>query len=219
MGNYTQSVGEKYFEAYRAELLSPEIGRRKADKLNPYLDPSWSIVDFGCSAGQITANLRVREKVGVEINEPAVRMARDVQGLHVVGSLDELPNSTYDAVVTHHVLEHVPEAFAILGNVARVLKPGGRLIIVVPGESSSYSGHNHWRPEINKHLYSWTPLTLGNLCVAAGFVIEVARTLPYTEPSRYLGPVRNWRVSRQLMGKLRELLRGENEILLVAHKP
>jgi len=216
---YTGKAGQEYFDAYRAELLSPEIGQRKADKLNAYLDPSWSIVDFGCSAGQITAKLKVREKVGVEVSEAAVRVAREAHGLQVVRTLDELPASTYDAVVTHHVLEHVVDPIRILLAFQRILKSAGKAIIVVPGEAAWYPGHNHWREEINKHLFSWTPLTLGNLCVSAGFVVDVAKPLTYTEPSRYFGPLRHLPMSRKVMGRLRQYIRGENEVLLVAHKP
>ena len=219
MSNYTGKAGEAYFDCYRAELLSPEIGQRKAEKLNQFLDPSWSIVDFGCSAGQITKNLHAREKVGVEINEPAVRAARQMQGLRVVSSLDELPGSAFDAVVTHHVLEHVAQPFEVLSGFRRVLKPNGRAVLVVPGESPWYARHRGWREEVNKHLFSWTPLTLGNLCVAAGLVVDVAKPLTYTAPSKFLGPFNNAPHSGRVMGQLRQWVQGENEVLVVAHKP
>lgn len=43
----------------------------------------------------------------------------------------DLPDASYDVVVGSHVLEHVNDALAI-GELHRVLRPGGRLIAMVP---------------------------------------------------------------------------------------
>ena len=217
--NYTGETGRAYFERFQSEFLSADIGRRKAAKLNAFLQPSWSIVDFGCSAGQITALLAVREKVGVEINETAAKFAHETHKLRVVASLSELADGVYDAVVTHHVLEHVTDPVSVLAQFRRVLKPGGRAVIVVPAEAAWYRRHNHWRDEINKHLYSWTPLSLGNLCTAVGLNVETAMPATYTEPSRFLGPLNRLPYSGRLMGLLRQVLKGESEIVVVASKP
>lgn len=216
---YTAAAGQRYFDTYKSELLSQEIGQRKAAKLNPYLDPSWSIADFGCSAGQITTHLLARDKTGIEINEPAVRYAREVNHLRIVASLGDLLTSSFDAVVTHHALEHVDHPLEALVQIHRVLKPGGRLIVIVPGEAGWYPRHGHWRDEINKHLYSWTPLSLGNLCVKAGFAVETAKTLTYRDQSRFMGPLKNTHIAGRLMGLLRQVLNGETEVLVVARKP
>lgn len=216
--SYTGAAGRAYFHRYQAELLSDAIGRRRAQKLNAYLDPNWSVVDFGCAAGQATVHLRARQRTGVEVNETAVRHARQVHGLRVVSCLGELPAAAFDAVVTHHVLEHVDDPLAELRQIVRVLKPGGRLVAVVPGETGWYRAHNHWRAEINKHLYAWTPLTLGNLCVAAGFTVETARPLRYAEPSRFLGPLNRLPGTGAAIGWLRQVFKGETEVLVVARK-
>jgi SAM-dependent methyltransferase len=44
----------------------------------------------------------------------------------------ELPDASLDVILTPHVLEHVPETDRALGEIARVLAPGGRMYLQVP---------------------------------------------------------------------------------------
>lgn len=55
-------------------------------------------------------------------------------GLDVLSMAAPLPfgSSTFDTVLCTSVLEHVPDAEAVVSEIARVLKPGGRLLITVP---------------------------------------------------------------------------------------
>jgi SAM-dependent methyltransferase len=55
-------------------------------------------------------------------------------GLDVLSMAAELPfgSATFDTVLCTSVLEHVHDAEAAVGEIARILKPGGRLIITIP---------------------------------------------------------------------------------------
>ena len=44
----------------------------------------------------------------------------------------QVPDGAYDAVVCHQVLEHVREPQSAMDEMARVLKPGGRVVLSVP---------------------------------------------------------------------------------------
>ncbi len=44
----------------------------------------------------------------------------------------DLPDASLDVLLTPHVLEHVPETDTALGEIARVLAPGGRMYLQVP---------------------------------------------------------------------------------------
>ena len=217
--HYQDEAGKAYFDSKFDEFMSDKIGKSKAAKFNPYLLPEWSVLDFGCSSGYVTKQLIGQEKLGVEINATAAKIAHDHFGISTVTSTIKLKDGTYDAFVSHHALEHVENPFAVLAEGLRLLKPGGTAVIVVPGECGWYGRYNHWRDEINKHIFSWTPLSLGHLMHAAGFEIVEAASLPIKVHSRFLGPLNHIPGAGWLMGKLRMMLVGEAETRVIARRP
>lgn len=69
---------------------------------------------------------------------------------------EQLPfkDNAFDVVASFNVLEHVSAPAAVLGEIARVLAPGGRAIINVPNYGSVWEGHYGilWPPYIPKPL-------------------------------------------------------------------
>jgi 2-polyprenyl-3-methyl-5-hydroxy-6-metoxy-1,4-benzoquinol methylase len=79
-----------------------------------------------------------------------------------------------DVVTLMNVLEHVSDPFALLGQLRRILKPGGLLLIDVPNNSVvSLRGslRRRW-PELDlgEHVNHFVPATLDRLLIRAGFV-------------------------------------------------
>jgi len=90
------------------------------------------VLDIGCGEGEFLR--RDPEHIeGVEPNEDAVRRLRGA-GLKVTqGKLPNLPfpEESFDVVHSRNVIEHldIPTAYTLVTEGARVLKPGGYLII------------------------------------------------------------------------------------------
>ncbi|MGB6206642.1 class I SAM-dependent methyltransferase [Mycobacterium sp.] len=100
-------------------------------------------LDVGSGPGSVTASLaRAAEPdglaLGVDISEPMLARAVRAEAGPQVGFLradaQRLPlrDQTVDAVVSIAVLQLIPDPTAALSEIARVLRPGGRLAVMVP---------------------------------------------------------------------------------------
>jgi 2-polyprenyl-3-methyl-5-hydroxy-6-metoxy-1,4-benzoquinol methylase len=89
-----------------------------------------------------------------------------------------LPESILsDVIISHHALEHVDHPLDILQKLRERLKPGGRIVFVVPSLNPGTNKRGTDLVTVNEHLYTWTPLLLGNLFVRAGLRVERAELL------------------------------------------
>lgn len=96
------------------------------------------LLDAGCSAGTATAHYRrlCHECHGIDSDAPSLTIARSGGGdiRYRYGSLERLPyvDAFFDTVVCTDVIEHVDDEIRALDELARVLQPGGVLILSVP---------------------------------------------------------------------------------------
>jgi SAM-dependent methyltransferase len=109
----------------------------------PHLHSDMRLLDCGCGPGTITVGLAEivapGEVVGIDVDEAALEQAQTAQkdraNVHFeYGNLYSLPfpNSTFDAVFSHAVLEHLGEPANALSEMYRILKPGGVIGIRLP---------------------------------------------------------------------------------------
>ena len=145
------------------ERLVSWCRRRRADKICQYV-PRGRVLDIGCGRGHILANLRQRGWTvqGVELNQAAVRHARDMLGLDVrVESFDaeRFPKDHFDVVILWHVLEHLHDINAAISGCARILKPGGLLAVSVPNVESWQATltRDHWfHLDLPRHYFHFS---------------------------------------------------------------
>jgi SAM-dependent methyltransferase len=100
-----------------------------------------TVLDAGCGEGYLSRELANRGAIvtGLDASPSLLAAARDERdrlGLkidHYVASLDSIPepDNTFDAIVCNHVLNDVEEPPAILKELGRVTKPGGRLALLM----------------------------------------------------------------------------------------
>ena len=94
-----------------------------------------AVLDLGCAGGFMAEALddRGARVTGVDPAERAIRAARAHAAgrqirYHVgIGEALPYPDQTFDAVVCVDVLEHVADLGRVVGEISRVLKPGGVL--------------------------------------------------------------------------------------------
>jgi arsenite methyltransferase len=104
------------------------------------LAPDSAVLEVGCGTGAIARTLADRPEVasvvGLDPSAALLERARELAASRSNVTFREgdgaaLPfaDATFDAVVLHRVLAHVPEPERVLAEAARVLRPGGGLAI------------------------------------------------------------------------------------------
>lgn len=178
MIHYEGEQGARYF-AYQ-NVAGLDQGRLEARKFARHIQPSNTVVDFGCGSGAVLANLRCARRIGVEVN-PAARAEAARHAIELHASPESIPAATADVAISNHALEHVPSPLATLAQLRAILVPGGRLLLCVPIDD--WRTQREFRADDpNHHLYTWTPLLLGNLLAEAGFRVGSIRVLTHCWP-------------------------------------
>jgi ubiquinone/menaquinone biosynthesis C-methylase UbiE len=141
---FSSSAGQ--WDRLRGELFGE---RFHLAALAAFAEPDWIVGDLGCGAGQVAAALApfVARVVAVDASPQMLQAARRrLRGLDNIdlrrGDLEALPidDARLDAATLMLVLHHVPEPARALAEASRVLKPGGRLLVVdmLPHDRESY---------------------------------------------------------------------------------
>jgi SAM-dependent methyltransferase len=137
----------------------------------PFLKKSDTVLDFGCGGGYLLSALPVKMRYGADINPEALKIARE-NGITTFLGLQKIPKSLkVNVIISHHTLEHVENPAEILRALRQHLKPGGKLVVIVPIDDWR-NQKKYTRQDINKHLYTWTPLLLGNLFITCGYALK-----------------------------------------------
>lgn len=171
---FLTSAGE--WDRLRRELFGRQAGPAA---LLGLLDPELVVGDLGCGTGAVSAALApfVARLVAVDASPSMLAAARqrlaDREDVELrSGELENLPvgDGELDAAVLYLVLHHVADPAGVLAEVARALRPGGRLLVVDmnPHDRQEYRhemGHV-WLGFDRRQLARWTEAAgLGDLRV------------------------------------------------------
>lgn len=144
-----------------AELFYPEV-------INPArFGRPGRVLEVGCGAGSGLASLRSAgwETLGIEPNPVAANLAR-ARGIRILqSSLEEsvLGEEKFDAIVMHHVLEHLVSAGKGLDKLEASLAPGGRIYVGVPNFASNariFFGPSWALLDLPRHRLHFSPASL-----------------------------------------------------------
>jgi SAM-dependent methyltransferase len=137
------------------------------------LAPGIRILDAGCGSGRNMADLAQRGSVaGVELASSSLDVARG-RGIGEVraGSLEQpLPfaDDAFDLAVALDVLEHLRDDRPAWRELARVVAPGGRLVVTVPQYGWLWGEHD----VVSHHHRRYTRALVAERAAAAGWRVE-----------------------------------------------
>jgi ubiquinone/menaquinone biosynthesis C-methylase UbiE/DNA-binding transcriptional ArsR family regulator len=168
------------WDRLRAELFGRDF---VAAALAALLPSDWIVGDLGCGTGALLPLVapHVARVIGVDGSEEMLSAAR-ARAAHFdnvdlrAGSLESLPlaDASLDAATLMLVLHHLPAPAVALAEAARVLRPGGRLLIVdmAPHE------HEEYRQQMGHVWLGFAEDQMRRLLHQAGFERTHVHALP-----------------------------------------
>jgi len=161
---YVEQADERIENAGRLLDLVPARGR---------------LLEIGPACGFLLLAARRRgfEVAGVEMSAWASDFARREYGLDVhTGRLEDLALAagSFDVVVMADVIEHLTDPRQTLGEVRRVLAPGGQLLLLTPdiGSATARAVGTRWWALLDDHYFYFSRDTLTRLLESEGFRVE-----------------------------------------------
>ena len=222
---YRGDAGRDYYDGRFGDHM--EIGRRYQSKyFQPVAGADRVVCDFGCGDGTILRELPAARRLGIEVN-PACWDRIKARNEHldvpveVFEKPEDVPSECADAVVSNHCLEHVPSPLDSLRELRRILKPGGNLALVVPYDDWRAGKNHSWRAQDpDFHLFTWSPMNLGNLLLEAGFEVQEVEIKSFAWSPRIFWVHRTFgRAAFELAGTLLSRLRQRREVCARAVAP
>jgi 2-polyprenyl-6-hydroxyphenyl methylase/3-demethylubiquinone-9 3-methyltransferase len=126
-------LADQWWEASGGFAMLHWLAAARAGHIPPAASPGAILVDLACGGGLMAphvARLGYRH-VGIDLGLPGLRLAREHGVTPIRASVLQvpLPDACTDVVVAGEILEHVEDDVAVLAECARLLRPGGTLVI------------------------------------------------------------------------------------------
>lgn len=145
------------------------------------------ILDLASGYGEFSQNIEAKKKIAVDLNPDARKMLPETVEFHNVSATEfaaSVGEGTVDVVFTSNFLEHLftkQDLDKVFDQVMKVLKPGGRFVIL--GPNIRYLASEYW--DFYDHYLPLSHLSVEEGLVQAGFEVTeiIPRFLPYSTRS------------------------------------
>ncbi len=150
---------DRIAERWDEDEQSPAETLERMESLSELLDlcPGQDLLEVGCGTGQLTGWLTRKvapgRVVATDFSAPMLAIARRKHtntSLYQSDICAEKPaGGPFDVVLSFHSFPHYRDQAAALANIAAVLKPGGRLIVM---HLNSWRGVNHFHSHVGQEV-------------------------------------------------------------------
>jgi len=134
-----------------------------------------TILENGCGVGMYVEHLvpHFKKVIGLEYDYSRASEAHEAnaqfphaQIINAAGENLPFPPRSFDAILSHEVLEHVLDDRKAVEEMVRVLRPNGRVVLFVPNRGYPFETHGiYWKGEYhfgNKPFVNYLPMRLRN---------------------------------------------------------
>jgi ubiquinone/menaquinone biosynthesis C-methylase UbiE len=184
---------ERLDEVY-AQRFGDEDAERKNELwrvicayLQRYVPRDGAVLDLACDRGDFIRNIDARERWGCDVRDVAQHLPEAIKFVQTDGLAiaEALPREHFDLVFMSNYLEHLSSGEQVVEQLraaSRVLKPGGRVMVLQP--NIRLTGQAYW--DFIDHKVALTEKSLVEAAELAGFRTDalVKRFLPYTTKGR-----------------------------------
>ena len=179
-----------YAEEYRLQYKSTYVPKRKHvyretlraigryEAIAPLLRPGLRMLDVGSGAGffPYVARQQGVEAQGIEPNRGFAEYAVATFNVPTTNAFFQdvdFHAESFDVITLNHVLEHVEDPCATLGQLREWLKTDGHLVVEVPNIEATYHAPQN-RYHVG-HLYNFNPINLEHLGLKAGLAAHESK--------------------------------------------
>src|SRR4051812_48942780 len=188
--------------------------------LERWIDPASPVLDIGCDRGYFIRNVSASDRWATDLRDVRSELPHEIHFVRANGLELEvaLPLGSFGTVFMSNYLEHLPSGDAVIEQLrvaARLLKPGGRVIVLQP--NVRLVGGAYW--DFIDHKVALTERSLVEAGGLAGRRRErvIPRSLPSTTKGRL--PQSSRLVSAYLHVPLAWRLMGKQTLYVAAAEP
>jgi len=201
---FSAAAAENLVATYRTSDI---VAQREATIERLALRPGEAVIDVGSGPGFLCESMAAAvgsagRVLGIDRSAELVAFASERQTSPVIAYRVgdalalEAPDRSFDVAVSTQVLEYVPDTDAALAEIHRVLRPGGRCVIV-DTDCDSIVWHSSEPERMLRVLEVWEghcahprlPRTLASRLRSAGFTVDRVAAYPIVntacDPDRY----------------------------------
>lgn len=200
-----------------------------------------SLLEIGCGAGNLLLEAVVRDSfpVALDLSMQALtfvrsRLERAASGpdapcayacIQSTGELLPLPGESFDCMILSEVIEHLESPEVSIREAARVLRPGGRLMVTTPNYRSLWPvmewlvDRSNKAPQMagEQHISKFNPASLRRLLVDSGLGVEYFGTIYNLSP--FLSLLSQSSAEKQLLREVEQRSLLGMILVAVAVKP
>lgn len=204
--------------------------------IRPHMKPGSRLLEIGCGAGNLLLQASVGGSypVALDLSMQALSFVRsrlrgamsgpasprDFVCMQAIGEFLPLTDSSFDCILLSEVIEHLEVPQVSIREAARVLRPGGRLLITTPNYRSLWPlmeravDMMNMAPKLagEQHISRFHPASLRRLLIELGLGIEYFGTMYNLSP--FLSLISGATAKRQLVRELKS--RSSLGMILVA---